>query len=42
VPSVVGTSRGRAQERRRRLVAGVLVVMLVLGIAAVLISTLTG
>jgi len=38
----MGTGGGRAQERRQRLVAGVLVVMLVLGIAAVLISTLAG
>jgi hypothetical protein len=37
----MGGTRGPAGERRRRLVAGVVVVALVLGIAAVLIATLS-
>jgi hypothetical protein len=37
----MGGSRGPAGERRRRLVAAVLVLALVLGIAAVLVSVLS-
>jgi hypothetical protein len=37
----MGGTGGPAGERRRRLIAGVIVVALVLGIAAVLISTLS-
>jgi hypothetical protein len=38
----MGGAGGPAGERRRRLVAGVLVLALVLGVAAVLVSTLAG
>jgi hypothetical protein len=37
----MGGSDGPAGERRRRIVAGVLVLALVLGVAAVLVATLT-
>jgi hypothetical protein len=36
----MGGPGGRARERRRRIVAGVLVLALVLGVAAVLVSSL--
>jgi hypothetical protein len=38
----MGGASGPTGDRRRRLVAGILVLALVLGVAAVLVSTLAG